>query len=123
MAFRLNDAARNAAADGLVASIVALDIYTGGQPAAGGAPTGTLLGTVTAITWGAAAAGVAAASGSTADPSADATGTAGWGRFRNAGGTKFFDGLVGAEFTLADPDIVAGGTITLTSASVTQPAS
>lgn len=122
MAFRLDDNARNAAADGLVANIVELDIYTGTQPAAGGAPTGTLLGTVTGITWGAAAAGVASVSGSTPDSSADDSGTAGWGRFRNAGGTKFFDGAEGAEFTLADTNIVAGGTITLTSATVTQPA-
>lgn len=123
MAFRLNDAARNAAADGLVSSIVALDIYTGAQPAAGAAATGTLLGTITGITWGAAAAGVTAVTASIDDSDADNSGTAGWGRFRNAGGTKFFDGAVGAEFTLADADIVAGGTISLTSASITQPAS
>lgn len=123
MAFRLNDAARNAAADGLVDDITALDIYTGSQPSAGGAASGTLLGTITGITWGAAASGVASVSASTDDDDADASGTAGWGRFRNAGGTKFFDGAVGAEFTLADADIVEGGTISLTSATVTQPAS
>lgn len=122
MALRLNDACRNAAADGFVANIVALDIYTGTQPAAGGAATGTLLGTITAIVWGAAAAGVASVSSSTADASADASGTAGWGRFRSTDGLKFFDGAVAAEFTLADTNIVAGGTITLTSASITQPA-
>lgn len=122
MAFRMNDAARNAAADGLVTDLTALDIYTGTQPAAGGAATGTLLGTITSIVWGAAASGVASVSSSTADSSADASGTAGWGRFRNGTGTKFFDGAVTAEFTLADANIVAGGTITLTSASITQPA-
>lgn len=123
MAHRLNDAQRNKVADAYVTDIVELDIYTGAQPAAGGAATGTLLGTITAITWGAAAAGVVNASGSTDDADADASGTAGWGRFRNAGGTEFFDGAVGVEFTLADAEIVAGGTISLTSASITQPAS
>lgn len=123
MAHRLNDAQRNKVADAFVSGIVALDIYTGAQPAAGAAASGTLLGTITGITWGAAAAGVTNVTASTDDEDADASGTAGWGRFRNADGSEFFDGAVGAEFTLADANIVAGGAISLTSASITQPAS
>ena len=121
MTLRLNDAFRASKLDALDA-IVALDIYTGAQPAAGGAATGTLLGTITGITWAAAAAGARAVSASTDDPAADASGTAGWGRFRNAGGTEFFDGAVGSEFTLSETNIVAGGTISLTSGTYTQPA-
>lgn len=122
MAYRLNDAARNATLEGQVNDLTDLDIYSGVQPAAGAAASGTLLASITGITWSAASAGSKSVSGTPSDTSADASGTAGWGRFRNAGGTKFVDGAVGAEFTLADANIVAGGTVTLTSATVTQPA-
>ena len=121
MTLRLNDGFRHSKLDALD-DIVALDVYTGAQPAAGAAASGTLLGTITGITWGAAAAGARSVNASTDDEDADASGTAGWGRFRNAGGTVFFDGAVGSEFTLDDPDIVAGGVISLTSATYTQPA-
>ena len=121
MATRFNTAKQNALADAGVASLTQVDIYTGTQPAsANSAASGTLLGTVTAITWGAGSSGVATASGST-DGTAGASGTAGWGRFRNAGDTLRMDGAVGAEFTLADANIVSGGTISLTSATLTQP--
>jgi hypothetical protein len=122
MAFRLNDAARNAAADGLVSTMTVLEIRTGTQPTnAGDAASGTLLATIT-VSWGSASGGVVAVTG-TPSATASASGTAGWGRLRNSGDTKRFDGAVGAEFTLADPEIVSGGTVTLTSASITQPAS
>ena len=121
MAFRLNTNRRNVAADALVEDCTVLEIRTGTQPAsANDAATGTLLATIT-VAWGAASAGVTAVTG-TPSATAAASGTAGWGRFRNAGDTARFDGAVGAEFTLADPDVVIGGTVTLTSATVTQPA-
>lgn len=122
MAARFSTKARNDAADGRLSGVDTLDVYTGTQPAsANDAPSGTLLGTVTGITWGAASGGAASVSGSTPDDSADNSGTAGWGRFSASGdGTKKMDGAVGVEFTLADADIVAGGTITLTSATLTE---
>ena len=122
MALRLNTAKRNALADAGVNGLTHLDIYTGSQPAsANSAASGTLLGTISGITWAAASSGAAALSASTDDSSADATGTAGWGRFRNAGDTLRVDGAVGAEFTLADTSIVAGGVISLTDATLTMP--
>ena len=122
MALRLNDAFRHlklGALDG--AGTWTLDIYSGTQPAAGGAATGTLLGTVTAITWAAASDGARAVSAST-DGTAVASGTAGWGRFHKDDAATFFDGAVAAEFTLADTNIVENGTVSLTSATYTQPA-
>jgi hypothetical protein len=123
MAFRINNASRSAAVTALVNTITVLEIRTGTQPAtAETAASGTLLATITGISWGTASNGVISVTG-TPNVTAVATGTAGWGRFRNTGDTLRFDGAVGAEFTLADTSIVSGGTVTLTSASVTQPAS
>ena len=120
MALRLNDAFRHSKLGALAGTWI-LEIYSGAQPAAGGAASGTLLGTVTAITWAAASGGERAVSAST-DGTAAASGTAGWGRFSTDAGATFFDGAVGAEFTLADTNIVENGTISLTSATYTQPA-
>jgi hypothetical protein len=121
MAIRFNTARRNSLADAGVLDLTVLEIRTGGQPAsANDAASGTLLATITGITWGAATAGVKTVTG-TPNVTAAATGTAGWGRFRNTGDTMRMDGVAGAEFTLADPNIVSGGTVTLTSASYTQP--
>jgi hypothetical protein len=122
MAIRYSNTKRDAAAATWVNGIVALDIYTGTQPAADGAATGTLLGTVTGLTWAAGSAGVRTVSGSTPG-TAVASGTPGYGRFRNAGGTEFFDGAYGTEFTLVGGgDIVQGGSVELSSASHTVPA-
>ena len=96
-------------------------MWSGAKPAsANDAATGTLLGTITGITW-TTSGNPASLAGSTPDDDADASGTAGWGRFRDAGDTLRMDGTVGADFTLADPNIVAGGQISLTSATLTQP--
>lgn len=116
---RTNDARKTAVAAAYVASITVLDIYTGAAPGVNSAPSGTLLASIT-VSWAAGAAGVQAVSG-TPSATAAASGTAGWGRFRNAGSTEWFDGTVGADFTMADTNVVSGGTVTLTSASVTVP--
>lgn len=121
MALRLNTAKQIALAAEGVNGLVTLEIYTGTQPAsANNAASGTLLGTITGITW-TTTGNPATLAGSTDDTNAAASGTAGWGRFRNAGDTVRVDGAVAAEFTLADANIVAGGTISLTSATLTQP--
>jgi hypothetical protein len=97
-----------------------LDIYTGTQPAANGeVPGGSiLLGTVSAIVWTAGATpGTQEVTGSTKG-TAVASGTPGWGRFRNAGGTEFFDGAYGQEFSLVGGgDIVQGGDVELQNGS------
>lgn len=117
---RFNTAKQNALATAGVADLTVLEVRDGTPPAsANDAATGNVLATIT-VSWAAASGGVASVSG-TPNATAAASGTATWGRFRNAGDTLRMDGTVGAEFTLADPDIVSGGTVTLTSASLTQP--
>jgi hypothetical protein len=120
MAIRWNTAKRNALATTGVQSLTVLEIRTGTQPAsANTAASGTLLATVT-VSWGSATTGVVNITG-TPSATASASGTAGWGRFRDSGDTLRMDGAVGAEFTLADTNIVSGGTVTVTSGSLTQP--
>lgn len=122
MAFRINMAKRTALATTSTTNMTTLEIRTGGQPAAADdAATGTLLATITGITWS-NANGVSTRSASDT-VAAVATGTAGWGRFRNAGDTERLDGVVGTDFTLNNTSIVSGGNVSLTSATVTQPAS
>lgn len=127
----LLDATRNAAVDAvtaLVGSAGTLKIYSGSIPAtAATAPSGTLLATVTLGAWGSASAGTA----SGADPAsvnAVATGTAGWFRAANSGGTTVFDGDVtatggGGTMTLSSTSLTSGGAVDITSITVTMPAS
>lgn len=127
----LIDAARNAMVDsvtGLVGSAGTLKIYSGAIPAtAATAASGTLLATVTLGAWGAASAGTA----SGADPAsvnAVATGTAGWFRAANSGGTTVFDGDVtatggGGTMTLSSVSLTSGSPVDITSVTLTAPAS
>ncbi|HEX7330324.1 MAG TPA: hypothetical protein VF290_02425 [Pyrinomonadaceae bacterium] len=131
MAERLNDAARNRQSDSIGDDFNngTLKIYTGSQPAAGAAATGTLLVTITlpADAMGAAASGVASKSG-TWSGTAGNTGTAGWFRIESSAGSRWYDGAVtatggGGEIELTSTSITSGQTVTITSFSVTQPAS
>lgn len=133
MAFRLSNAARSAAADAVVDRIDAgsdegyVEIRSGGQPAGPDtAATGTLLVTIPLNdpAFGAAVNGVATAD-VTPEPSAAAvaTGTAGWFRVYDSDGVAIVDGLVGAEMTLNTTAVVFGVDVTITSFTVTQPAS
>lgn len=136
MVTRIPNNVRSAMADAAVDLIDAgpaagaVQIRTGGQPAAAGAAaTGTLLGTLTLSdpAFGAAANGVATASPITGDSSADASGTAGWYRVLDSTGATVMDGAIseaggGGDMILSETDIVAGGTISVTSWTVTQPA-
>lgn len=136
MATRISTAARNAAANAIVdlldggAGAGTIQIRTGSQPAsANDAATGTLLGTLTLSdpAFGNAATGVATASEITSDSSADATGTAGWFRALDSTGATVLDGSItatggGGDLTLDSVSIVAGGTIAVTSWTVTMPA-
>lgn len=119
MATRFNSAKQTALAAAGVADLTVLEIRTGSQPAsANTAASGTLLATVT-VSW--TTSGNPATITGTPSATAVASGTAGHGRFRNSGDTLRMDGAVGAEFTLADTNIVSGGTVTVTSGSLTQP--
>lgn len=131
MAERLNDAARNRQADlvGDDFNNATLKMYTGTQPAAGAAATGTLVVTITlpADAMAAASAGVAAKTGTWSGVAGD-TGTAGWFRIESSAGSRWYDGAItatagGGEIELTSTSITSGQTVTVTSFSVTQPAS
>ena len=129
MTTKVSVAVANAMVDAVTAKIDGgagagtVQIRTGSQPAtvAAGA-TGTLLGTLTLSdpSFGAAASGTATANAVTGDSSADATGTAGWFRVFDSSGTAVDQGDVtatggGGDMQLDSTSIVAGGTINITS--------
>lgn len=131
MAERLNDAARNRQADSIGDDFnnATLKIYTGSQPAAGAAATGTELVSITlpADAMAAASGGVAAKSGTWSGVAGN-TGTAGWFRIESSAGSRWYDGAVtatggGGEIELSSTSITSGQTVTITSFTVTQPAS
>ena len=140
MAFRLSTGLRNAILDnGLNGRFNSgtLEIRSGSQPAnADAAPTGTLLASISlpADCFAAAASGAIAKSGTWQDASADATGTAGWFRFRTStdgGGSSTtderMDGAItatggGGDMEFDSTAIVAAGTVTINTATITQPA-
>jgi hypothetical protein len=133
MAMRLSTAARNAATDAVVdlldagAGAGTLAIRTGAQPTnVGDADTGTLLGTLTFSdpAFGASATGVATASAITSDTNADASGTAGHARAKDSTGAIVFDCTCGqgsGDINFDNNVIVAGGTIAVSSMTVTTP--
>jgi hypothetical protein len=138
MATRISTAAAKAACDAVVdlldggAGAGYIEIRTGSQPATvATAASGTLLGTLTlsdpafgnATT---ASPSVATASAITSDTNADATGTAGWFRAYDSAGTAIIDGSVtatggGGDLTLDSTSIIAGGTIAMTSWTISMP--
>lgn len=136
MVTRISNAVRTAMADAAVDLIDGgpgagtVQIRTGAQPASvATAASGTLLGTLTLSdpAFGAAVAGVATANAVTGDSAADASGTAGWFRVLDSAGVAVMDGSItatggGGDMVLDSVAIVAGGTIGITSWTVTQPA-
>lgn len=103
------------------------EVRSGAQPAAVTDPaTGTLLASIAlpASPWAPAANGVKAKSGTWQDAAADATGTAGWFRLKNAADTLRMDGAAtaiggGGEMEIDNPALVAGQQFTITSFTVT----
>ena len=126
----VRNAACNAVVDLLDAGVGAgyVEIRSGTQPAtAGTAASGTLLATVTlaATAFGAASSGVATAA-AIATVTGAATGTAGWFRAYDGGGTTVIDGAAGvsgsgAEMILSSTAITTGGDVTIDSWTVTMP--
>lgn len=102
-----------------------LRIYDGSRPATGGTAT-TLLAelTMNATVAPGAASGVWTANAITSDSSADATGTATWGRMTKSDGTTFvmdFNvGTSGADLNLNSVSIVATGTVAVSSFVITE---
>ena len=136
--FKLSTAARNKACDGIVDDIDTgtgagtIAVRTGAPPTnVNDASTGTLLGTLThsATAFGAASTGVATANAITSDTSADASGDAGHFRtYRGAAAdtAATFQGTAGnagdtPDLTFDNKSIVAGGTIAISSFTVTVP--
>ena len=128
MALGLNATLRNNMLDEITARAGAsarIRIYSGTRPATGGAET-----TVLAELTGNASAFAAAASGGvltlnaiTADSSANATGTASWFRIDSSGGTNHvLDGDVGtsgSDLNLNSTSIVSGGSVSISSFTIT----
>ena len=107
-----------------------LKVYTGAKPSTPEtAATGTLLATFTLADPAAAAAsaGVATWDFSPAiTATVAASGTAGWFRVADSNGTAVYDGTVGTSGQDLNFDSVAwtsGGTVTISSGTVTQPTS
>lgn len=143
MAIEISEAAQNAAADAVTALFDGgtgrVNIYTGAPPATPAtAATGTLLATLTLDSDAAdpAAAGAATFNAITSDTVADASGTAGWFRIYNSdetapgsAGTSAdarLDGTCGEateDLVFDDAAIVAGGTVAISSFTITVPAS
>lgn len=135
MALRLSTKARNAACDAIVdlldegSGAGKVTIRTSTQPTnVGDAENGNLLGTLTFSdpAFGNSATGTATASAITSDTSADDSGTAGHARFMDSDNEVMFDaecaqgsGTVNFDNTT----IVAGGTIAISSMTVTVPIS
>src|SRR6478752_4750204 len=92
-------------------------IYTGTAPGVGNSATGTLLSTLRSLTF-ASASGGAITFSATADSSAAASGTPGYGRLKTSGGTAVveFSAGVGSGEANFDHAISLGGTVTLSSA-------
>ena len=140
MTFRISTGARN----GLLGSGIdtmfdagVLDIRAGAPPAlADDAPTGTLLASITLPSpWLATATGGSIAkSGVWSDANANNTGTAGWFRIRLGADTGAssstdlrMDGTLslvagGGDWEMDTTSVVAGGTVTVSAATFTQPA-
>jgi hypothetical protein len=101
-----------------------LSVYDGSRPATGGAAT-TLLAQLTCDVTafaGAAASGVLTLEAISDDTSADATGTATWFRITSSGATHVMDGDVstsGADLNFDSVSFVAGGTVSVSSFTIT----
>lgn len=138
MATRITTAAAKAACDAVVDLLDAgpaagyVEVRTGSQPAtANTAASGTLLATLVLSdpAFGnatSASPSVATASAITPDTSADATGTAGWFRGYDSTGAAVIDGSVtatggGGDMTFDSVSFIAGGTVTVTSWTVSHP--
>lgn len=133
---RMSNAGAKAALDALTALLNVggagtVEIRTGAPPTnVEDAATGTLLGTLTlsATAFGASTdanpGALATANAITDDSSADNSGTAGWFRAKQNGGTGVIQGTVGtsaADMILNTTTIVAGLPISVTSWTITMP--
>ncbi len=132
---KISDLARNAAVNAVAALIDAgsppghLYFRTGSAPTnTTDGDSGTLLATLTFsnTSFGSASSGTATAAAITSDTNAANSGTAGHWRAKNAAGVTILQGSCGtsgADINFDSTTIVAGGTVAITSLTLTQPAS
>lgn len=134
MAFRLGTTMRNAGANGIVDVIDQgsgagkINFFTGAQPGSVGGTYGTLLGTCVFSdpAFGNASTGTATASSITSDTSADASGTCTCFNMADSDDNVLSDGTCGqgsGDISFDSNIIVSGGTIAVSSLTVTQPIS
>lgn len=132
MAYRLATDTRNKGCDGIVDDIDAgsgagtIQIHNGAQPGSVGGTYGTLLGTLTFSdpAFGASSSGTATASAISSDTNADNSATAGSFHIRDSDTNTHSDGTCGqgsGDLDFDNNTIVAGGTIAISSFTVTQP--
>lgn len=132
MATRISNDARNGAVNGVTALLDGgyIEIRTGSQPAGPAtSASGDLLGTLdlSATAFGNASSGSASANAISPDTEADASGIAGWFRAYDSDGDGVIDGSItaaegGGDMELDDTSIIMGGTISVTSWTITMPA-
>lgn len=128
MAVTLTTAARNAACNAVVDLIDGGSTDATGDLLIGTTSMGTTLAELTFSNpaFGAAATGVATANSITDDSSADDTGTAAECRIRDRDNTALWDGSVGTsgeDINFNTVSITSGDTVSVTSLTVTMPAS
>ena len=132
MALKLNNAVRSAIVDsgvvGQLGTDAVLKVYGGTQPGTGGATAGTqaVIVQISGIAWNAATNGTAAILASKTG-TAGSSGTSTWARLSDVSGTAYIiDGVCGtastADFLIDSQVISASAVITLTSATLIQPA-
>ena len=125
MALGIVATTRNNMLDEITADIGAsglLRIYDGTQPATGGAETTKLAELALSATAGSTSGGVLTLGAISDDASADATGTATWFRLCTSGGTAVVDGTVGtsgADLNFDSVSFVSGGTVSVSSFTIT----
>lgn len=137
MALKISTAARNAACNGVVDLIDGgaaegyIEFRTGAPPASpGDADSGTLLATCVFgdPAFGDAIVGVATANPITSDINVDNSGTPGHFRIKDSNGNVIMQGTVtatggGGDCTFDNVNWVAGGTVAISSMTVTMPES
>jgi hypothetical protein len=134
MALRLGTTMRNNACNGIVDTVDQgggagkNKFYTGSQPGSVGGTYGTLLGTCpfSDPAFGNASTGVATANAITSDTSADASGTCTTVAVTDSDDNVLCDATAGqgsGDYNFDNNVIVAGGTIAVSSMTVTQPIS
>jgi len=132
MAIKLNDPLRsaivNAGIVGYLGTSAILTVYNGVQAAnAGDAATGSPLVQISGITWNTGTNGTALITG-TKTGTAGTAGTATWARLSSADGTTYvMDGNCGtastSDFVIDTAAIALSSVVSLTAATIVQPAS